>query len=378
MNKLRNTIVATIILGLASTLAQAQEVDTDQGSTHRYVQQLKHGFFDLRPGVLPNGSCGVDVINAGTEPIASVSRTPNSNFQGLADYNFEPHYLFSDAVMNVSDRRLRIHYLDEGPRDASETILLMHGEPTWSYTFRHMIPILTNAGYRVIVPDLVGFGRSDKPAQRTDYSYERQVVWMADFVRQLGLTNVTLFGHDWGGLIGLRLVASSPERFARVVLAAGFLPHGDGPPSLFQFVFAAILSQEIESWGETVQSGTQKNLTQAEIDAYDAPFPSERYKPGSRIMPQSPPTLLRCPSALSNLEALRRLERFEKPFLTLWGSEDPVLPVDTVPVWFQENVPGAQGQPHHVVAGAKHFVQEEAPEESALVLMNFILDNPVE
>jgi len=197
-------------------------------------------------------------------------RTPDTRFENLADYAFAPNYL---TVDDTAGGQLRVHYLDEGPRGA-DPVLVMHGEPTWSYLYRHMIPVFTGAGHRVIAPDLVGFGRSDKPTQRTDYTYQRHVDWMADVLRQLDLRNITLVCQDWGGLLGLRLLALMPDRFARLVVANTALPTGDRPMSA-AFESWRTYSQDVPEFraGRIVYGGTVSRLTDAEVAASDAPFP---------------------------------------------------------------------------------------------------------
>ena len=220
-----------------------------------------------------------------------VIRTPDNRFENLPDYPFAPHYALVPTIDNGRDSEVRVHYLDEGPADAAP-VLLMHGEPSWSYLYRHMIPPLVEAGHRVIAPDLVGFGRSDKPMKQQDYTYARHVAWMSALVfDRLDLHDITFFGQDWGGLIGLRLVAAQPDRYARVVIGNTGLPTGHGPAS-DAFLAWQKFSQETPDFpvGKIVSGGTAGGLDPAVVAAYDAPFPDDRFKAGARIFPTLVPT----------------------------------------------------------------------------------------
>jgi len=286
-----------------------------------------------------------------------VLRTPDARFADLADYPFAPHYL---TVTDADGTDLRIHYVDEGPRDAAP-VLLMHGEPSWSYLYRKFVPRLTARGHRVITPDLVGFGKSDKPAAREDYTYERHVAWMSDWLTQLDLTGITLFCQDWGGLIGLRLVAAFPDRFARLVVSNTGLPVGAGSSAGFAAWLA--FSQNVPQFptGMIVNGGTIRDLSAAEIDAYDAPFPDESYKEGARQFPTLVPVTPDHASVAENRAAWAVLERFDRPVLTAFGDKDAVTAGGEKA--FIERIPGARGQPHRIIAGGGHFIQEDAPEE---------------
>ena len=289
-------------------------------------------------------------------------RTPEDRFGALPGYSFAPHYL--DAC------GLRIHYLDEGPR-AAAPLLLLHGEPSWSYLYRRMIPILVSAGHRVIAPDQVGFGRSDKPAARADYTYQRHVDWMRAVLTGLDLLGVTLVCQDWGGLIGLRLVAEHRERFARVVAANTFLPTGERDPGP-AFLAWRKFSQEVPEFpvGRIVRGGCVTELTPEVVAAYDAPFPEERYKAGARQFPLLVPVSPDDPAAKPNRAAWRVLEGWEKPFLTAFSDSDPITAgADRA---LQERIPGARGQPHTTIAGGGHFLQEDRGEELARVVIDFV------
>jgi haloalkane dehalogenase len=291
-----------------------------------------------------------------------ILRTPDEQFANLPDYPFEPHYVEIDG--------LRIHYVDEGSANG-EVVLMLHGEPSWSYLYRKMIPIITAAGYRAIAPDLVGFGRSDKPAQQEDYTYERHVHWMTGFIESLDLQNITLVCQDWGGLIGLRIAAEQEGRFARIVAANTGLPTGD--QSMGEaFLAWQRYSQEVPNFhvGDIVKGGCVTNLTPEIVAAYDAPFPDDRYKAGARQFPMLVPTSPNDPAAPANRKACEVLTRWEKPFLTAYSDSDPITRgADRL---FQHLVPGAKNQPHTTITGAGHFLQEDKGPELAEVIVDFL------
>jgi haloalkane dehalogenase len=287
-----------------------------------------------------------------------VLKTPDERFEGLADWPYPPRYA---TVLDEGGTPLRVHYVDEGPPDGAP-VLLMHGEPSWSYLYRKVIADLAGRGRRAVAPDLIGFGRSDKPASRTDYTYEAHVYWMSQWLAQTELSDVTLFCQDWGGLIGLRLVAAYPERFAGVVVANTGLPVGAGWTEGFKAWLD--FSQAVPQMpiGVIVNGGTARDLTPAEVAAYDAPFPDESFKEGARQFPMLVPVTPSHASVAENQAAWRALERFEKPFLTAFSDGDAVTRGGEKV--FQERVPGAAGQPHVTLRGG-HFVQEDTPAEIA-------------
>ena len=295
-------------------------------------------------------------------------RTPDERFTDLPDFAFTPNYAEID---DQDGGTLRVHYLDEGDPEAAP-ILLMHGEPSWSYLYRHMIPPLVAAGHRVIVPDQVGFGRSDKPTEQTDYSYARHVAWMSSLVFDvLDLKNVTFFGQDWGGLIGLRLVTAEPDRFARVAVGNTGLPTGVGQPS-DAFMQWQKFSQTTPVFpvGDIINTATTTELTADVIAAYDAPFPDDSYKAGARIWPSHVPTSPDDPEAPANTAAWEVLKQFDKPFLCCFSDNDPVTAGGDKP--FLSLVPGAKGQAHTTIEGGGHFLQEDRGPELAQVLIEFI------
>lgn len=295
----------------------------------------------------------------------NVLRTPDDRFSGLPDWPFAPHYA---TVVDDDGTALRLHYVDEGPLDAAP-VLLLHGEPSWSYLYRKIITDLLASGRRVIAPDLIGFGRSDKPAARSDYTYERHVAWMSQWLLQTELSDITLFCQDWGGLIGLRLVAAFPDRFAGVVVANTGLPVGTGWTEGFKAWLD--FSQAVPQMpiGVIVNGGTGRDLTPAEIAAYDAPFPDESYKEGARQFPMLVPVTTTHASVAENQAAWKVLERFDKPFLTAFSDGDAVTRGGEKA--FQERVPGAKDQPHVILHGG-HFLQEDSPAEIAGILDGMI------
>jgi haloalkane dehalogenase len=285
-----------------------------------------------------------------------ILRTPDARFADLPDFAFAPHYA---EIANAAAPALRLHYLDQGPPDAAP-VLLLHGEPSWCYLYRHMIPPLVARGHRVLAPDLIGFGRSDKPTLRTDYTFERHVDWMSAWLTGLDLTNITLFCQDWGGLIGLRLVARFPERFARVVAANTGLPVGGRKPPL-AFKLWVAFSQLVPRFpvGWLVSKGTVRGLTAPEKAAYDAPFPDERYKAGVRQFPLLVPVTDKHASVAECKRAWQVLSQFDRPFLTTFSDSDPITRGGER--IFRERIPGAKGQPHTTIAHAGHFLQEDQP-----------------
>ena len=293
-------------------------------------------------------------------------RTPDERFEDLVGYPFRPNYL---QVDDSEGGTLRIHYLDEGPRDG-RVLLLLHGQPAWSYLYRHMIPPLVEAGFRVIAPDLVGFGRSDKPTRIEDYTYARHVAWMSDWLTQLDLEDITVFLQDWGSLIGLRIAGEHPELFARIVLANGDLPAipaGLNPFALPVFeideslpdareFFLTRSSERVEGFqqwieyaagapylfaADVVQVGTVTELSGAELAAYNAPYPDEIYRAAIRAFPSMVAGIQG-----QTLPALAAFSQFDRPFLALAGRFDPNLGSETTQNAWIERVPGARGQDH--------------------------------
>jgi haloalkane dehalogenase len=288
-----------------------------------------------------------------------VLRTPDSRFENLAGYPFAPQYL---EVAASDTQPLRMHYLDEGPADGPP-IVLLHGEPTWSYLYRTMIPPLADGGYRVLAPDLIGFGRSDKPSRIEDYTYLRHVEWVTSWLEQLDLRDVTLFVQDWGSLIGLRIAAEQSDRIARIGVANGFLPTAQRrtTPAFYAWRAFARYSPVLPA-GRLVAFATVHKVP-AEVRAgYDAPFPDKTYQAGARAFPLLVPTSPADPAVPANRAAWEALGRWDKPFLAVFGARDPILGKADRPLI--DHVPGAAGQPHARING-NHFVQEDCGPELA-------------
>jgi haloalkane dehalogenase len=300
-------------------------------------------------------------------------RTPDERFAELPGWSYEPRYL---DVPTGDGGVLRMHYVDEGPADAAP-VLLLHGEPSWSYLYRKMIPVLTGAGCRAVAIDLAGFGRSDKPSAGSDYTYERHVGWVNSVLEQLDLDEITLFCQDWGGLIGLRIVAEHPERFARVVASNTFLPTGDQPlgDAFFEWQKAS-QSMPVFDVGRIVQRGSSTELSGDEVAAYDAPFPDETYKAGARQFPLLVPSSPEDPAAPANRAAWEVLSKLATPLLTIFGADDPItLGAER---FLQALIPGAAGRDHVILDGAGHFLQEDRGEHIAQLVVDFIESTTVQ
>ena len=288
-----------------------------------------------------------------------ILRTPDERFRELPGYSFEPHYADAGGV--------RMHYVDEG---SGTTVLLLHGEPSWSYLYRKMIPLLVSAGMRAVAPDLVGFGRSDKPAAREDYTYQRHMDWLAALVGALDLREVVLVCQDWGGLLGLRLAAEQPHRFAAIVAANTGLPTGDHktPEAFFAWQRFSQSVPELPIGG-IIRNGCRTPLAPEVIAAYEAPFPDERYKAGARQFPLLVPTRPDDPASAANRAAWEVLQRWDKPFLTAFSDQDPITRGSERVM--QKLIPGAAGRAHPTIAGGGHFLQEDCGEALARVVIDF-------
>lgn len=277
-------------------------------------------------------------------------RTPDARFANLQDFPFAPNYL------TLSDG-LRLHYLDEGPREGP-VVLLLHGEPTWCYLWRHMIPLLTAQGFRVLAPDLIGFGRSDKPVRRRDYSYAGQVAWIREWIESLDLTGMTLGCQDWGSLIGLRLVAENPSRFHGVALANGGLPEGQEPPRAFKVWRTFSRYSPLFPIDRIVKTGTRRELSEGELKAYAAPFATRASKAGARTYPSLVPFGDNV-AVPDQKRAWASLEKWTKPFLCCFSDRDPITRGGDA--LFIGRVPGTAGMAHRTLKGG-HFIQEDDPE----------------
>jgi len=293
-------------------------------------------------------------------------RTPDDRFRNLDGYPFAPHY----AEVKAEDGTLlRVHYVDEGPRDAAP-VVLMHGNPSWSYLYRRIIPRLVAQGHRVLAPDLMGLGRSDKPAAKSDYSLARHVEWMSQWLVAVCVESATLFAQDWGGVIGFPVAMRHPERFARLIAANTGLPVGQGAsPALQQWLEYSDRATSLPI-SQLIHGFTVNGLGDAEKRAYDAPFPDASYQAAALSFPRLIPLQPENPGVPLMLETWQQLERWTKPLLTVFGDRDPIS--QGADRTFQQRVPGAHGQPHVVLSPAHHFLQEDQPEAIAQHIHAFV------
>ncbi len=292
-----------------------------------------------------------------------IYRTPDERFEDLPGYDFDPNYVM------IGDYRM--HYVDEG-NDDSRPVLMLHGEPTWSYLYRKMIPPVAAAGSRVIAPDLIGFGRSDKPASRDTHTYAFHVEAISRFIEELDLTDIVLVCQDWGSLIGLRVAAENPDRFAGIVLANGALPVGE--PLSPAFANWLAMAERLNEQGDMPIAGNIARTHGPEVGAaYNAPFPDARYKAGPLKMPLLVPVTPDDAAVTANLAAWEVYRQWDKPFLTAFSDGDPITVGQDQR--FREEVPGAQDQNHTTIRDAGHFLQEDKGEELAEVVIQFMADN---
>lgn len=287
-------------------------------------------------------------------------RTPEDRFANLPGYNFKPNYV----ELPAGKQKVRMHYVDEGK---GPVVLMLHGEPSWSYLYRKMIPVFVQAGYRAIAPDLIGFGRSDKLARQEDYSYAQHVAWITAFIKQQKLKDITLVCQDWGGLIGLRVAAENPKLFARIVAANTGLPTGDDPPppAFKQWLEFSQKSPNL-GIGQIIQMGSRSKLSPEIVAAYNAPFPDESFKAGARIFPRLVPIAPDDPAAPANRKAWEVLSQWKKPFLTAFSDGDAITKGGEQIM--QQRIPGASGQPHRIINNGGHILQEDKGEELASVI----------
>ncbi|MBI5288777.1 MAG: alpha/beta fold hydrolase [Chloroflexi bacterium] len=404
-------IVAAVLL--ASLAASACSDDDKKSEDAATVTPSTSPVAATRPdscpeAVLPPGTELGSAELLWTSDCIPFVRTPEERFEDLPDFPYEAHY--ADVGGG-----LRMAYVDEASRDGEgsrdgDVVLLLHGEPSWGYLYRKMIPPLVDAGYRVIAPDMIGMGRSDKPVQFADYSYLQHVQWVEAFIAELGLTDITVFVQDWGSLIGLRVVGDKPDLFARVVVANGRLPVVPEGLKLVTFPdpplpddalalpfdtcdeanvlvphFPAI-SECFAEWAvfaltgtafhpsEVIEALTAVDLLPEERAAYDAPFPERIYISGPRVFPSLINTLGGPPN---NAAAREVFNAWTKPLLTLFGRLDENLGTDAVQAEMRDTVPGAQGQPHHFYPDAHHFIQEDKGADLAARVVEFMSANPL-
>ncbi|TAH21026.1 MAG: alpha/beta fold hydrolase [Cytophagales bacterium] len=295
-----------------------------------------------------------------------ILRTPEEAFANLTDYPFEPNYVEIGGI--------RVHYIDEN-KASNKIVLMLHGEPTWSYLYRKMIPIVADSGYRVIAPDLVGFGKSDKLTDATAYSYQAHTDWITAFIQELDLKNITLVCQDWGGLIGLRVAAENEDRFKAIVAANTFLPIGAKPSEAFLAWQNYAQTTPVFNIGKIVSGGCVNRLSDAEIAAYNAPFPDDTYKVAARIFPVLVPTSPEDVAVAPNLKAWEVFKNWQKPFLTCFSDSDPITKGGDI--YFQKMIPGTQRQAHTTIAQAGHFLQEDKGKEWAEKIVAFLKQNAI-
>ena len=292
-----------------------------------------------------------------------ILNTPDDRFANLPGYPFSPNYIEIESD-------LKMHYVDEGPKDGG-IVLLLHGQPSWSYLYRKMIPVFVEKGYRTIAPDLIGFGKSSKPTEQSDYTYARHVEWMEAFLNKLNLKDIHLFIQDWGGLIGLRNVANNPDRFKTITAANTGIPTGDQKmPEVFSQWVAFVKNVPYLGAGKVVQNGTVTKLMEEEVAAYDAPFPDVNFQAGAKIFPSLVPATPDNPASEDNRQAWKKLMTWEKPFLTLFSDSDPITKGGERVL--QKLIPGAKHESHTIINGAGHFLQEDKGEEIAQLMIGFI------
>ncbi|TFV56690.1 alpha/beta fold hydrolase [Mycobacterium sp. PS03-16] len=295
-------------------------------------------------------------------------RTPDDRFADLPDFDYQPHY---GEIDDDEGGRLRVAWIEAGPADA-DPVLMLHGEPSWSFLYRKMIPILAAAGHRVVCPDLVGFGRSDKPTRIEDHTYARHVEWMRALAFDvLDLQRVTLVGQDWGGLIGLRLAAEHPGRFTGIVVANTGLPTGDVPmPDIWWKFREAIQKAPNVDVGRFVEGGCRRPMPPEVRAGYDAPFPDDSFCAGPRAMPGLVPTSPDDPASAANRSAWEVLSQSETPMLVAFSDSDPIT--GAMGPILRRQMRGAQGIDHPVIAEAAHFLQEDAGEDLATAIVDFL------
>jgi haloalkane dehalogenase len=297
-----------------------------------------------------------------------ILRTPDERFADLLDYDFAPHYRDVTAADGTA---LRFHFVDEGPRDAAP-VLLLHGNPSWSYLHRHMIRGLVERGHRVVALDLMGMGRSDKPTRRSDYTMANHIDWMSQWLVGEDLTDITLYCQDWGGLTGLHLLPLHPDRFARVIASNTGLPTGEGANKFMEQWLEFSQSVDELPIGHLIDNGTTRALSDAEQAAYLAPYPDGSYQTAALQFPLLIPVQPDNPGVPICVATWEFLSTWTKPFLTVFGSDDPISFKPGAHLKFQRKVPGAAGQPHRVIEGARHFIQEDAPEELVEIIDTFV------
>ncbi len=297
----------------------------------------------------------------------NVLRTPDAAFSDLTDFDFAPHYV---DVTADDGTVCRMHYVDEGPKDAKHTVFMMHGEPSWSYLYRHMIKQVAAAGHRVLAPDFIGFGKSDKLGAYEDYTYARHISFVQQWFDAVNPTNVTFFGQDWGGLVGLRIVAANMDKFSSVVASNTFLPTGEGAGDAFLAWREYAKTTPSFVCGNIIQSATQRTLTDAEVKAYNAPYPEDSYLQGARAFPALVPVEPQIPQVSENKAAFKVLEGFTGIWQNAFSDKDPVTQGGHK--GFEARIPAAAKRPNRVAEGGGHFVQEDCSDFLSHVILDVI------
>jgi haloalkane dehalogenase len=295
-----------------------------------------------------------------TSAYGVILRTPEARFKDLKDYNFQENYVFLEGT-----DKLRMHYIDEGKTN-TKVILLMHGNPAWVYNFRKIVPLLVAKGYRVIAPDLIGFGKSDKPANRAVITYDNQVAWVETFVQKLNLTNINFHVQDWGGLIGLRVALKNKALFSKIAISNTALMDGTNVTPYFRSWRTG--SQSVSTYGSVMEQATFRELSVEEEAAYDAPFPEERFKAAPREMPLKVPISVTDPEGIKNATFNQDFAKWNIPIVTIFSEKDDIFPGEELKI---QQFVGAKGQPHTIVKEASHFIREDQPQIMADLLSSF-------
>jgi haloalkane dehalogenase len=311
------------------------------------------------PTVTPITKPPSDTVST-TSAYGVILRTPEARFKDLKDYNFQENYIFLEGT-----DKLRMHYIDEGKTN-KKVILLMHGNPSWVYNFRKIVPLLVAKGYRVIAPDLIGFGKSDKPASRTVITYENQVNWLETFVKKMNITDINLHVQDWGGLLGLRVALKNKSLFSKIAISNTSLPDGSSVTPAFRAWRTS--SQSVATYGSVMEQATFRELSVEEETAYDAPFPEERFKAAPREMPLKVPISPTDPEGIKNAAFNKDFAQWNIPIVTIFSEMDNISAGEDLKI---QQFLGAKGQPHTIVKDASHFIREDQPIIMADLLSSF-------
>ncbi len=295
-----------------------------------------------------------------TSAYGVILRTPEARFKDLKDYNFQENYVFLEGT-----DKLRMHYIDEGKTN-KKVILLLHGNPAWVYNFRKIVPLLVAKGYRVIAPDLIGFGKSDKPASRSSITYENQVAWTESFVKKLNISDINLHVQDWGGLLGLRVALKNKSLFSKIAISNTSLFDGTNVTTAFRAW--RMSSQSVTTYSSVIEQATFRTLSAEEKNGYDAPFPEERFKAAPREMPLKVPISPNDPEGLKNAVFNKDFAQWNIPIVTIFSEKDDISAGEELKI---QQFIGAKGQPHTIVKDASHFIREDQPQVMTDLLSSF-------